>query len=142
MAQWLEQFFQRRTDGKGLALRGGIAYHHQTTAGVYIYPDRPIIIDTFPMIETMIAKYTVVCESQLEHPHKLDTFELTVLTNRDNVVFTIYGRVFTDRKLVDIEIEKDNNLVYLKATEIDYGSGSDHVKISLIRNYVDTSGTT
>jgi hypothetical protein len=141
MVQWLEQFFQRRTDGNGLVLRGGISYHHQTTAGVYVYPDRPIIIDTFPMIETMIAKYTVVCESQKVQPHKLDTFELTVLANRNSVVFTIFGRVFTDRKLVDIEIEQDNNFVYLKATEIDYG-GSDNVKVSLIKNYVDTSGTT
>lgn len=140
MAHWLDQFFQRRTDGDGLVLRNGAAIHHETAQGLYTYPDRPTIIDTFPMISTMIAKYTVVCESQLEHPHKLDTFELTILTNRDNVVFTIYGRVFTDRKLVNITVEQDSNLVYIKATEIDYGT-SDHVKISLIRNYVDTSGT-
>jgi hypothetical protein len=139
MSHWLEQFFQRRTDG-GLILRNGASCHHQTSQGLYVYPDRFTVLDNFHMIETMVAKYTIVCESQKDRPHKLDTFELTILANRDNVVFTVYGRVFTDRKLVDIAIEQYNSLVYLKVKEINYGD-SDRVKVSLIRNYIDASGT-
>ena len=139
MSHWLEQFFQRRTDG-GLILRNGAACHHETSQGLYVYPDRYTVMDSFHMIDTMIAKYTVICESQKERPHKIDTFELTLLANRDKAVFTIYGRVFTDRKLADVEIEQDNNLIYLKIKEHDYGD-TDRVKVSLIRNYVTTGGT-
>lgn len=139
MTHWLEQFFQRRTDG-GLILRDGAACHHQTSQGLYVYPDRFTVMDSFHMIETMIAKYTVVCESQKDRPHKLDTFELTLLANRDNAVYTIYGRVFTDIKLVEVNIEQDNNMVYLKLKEVTTGD-SERIKVSLIRNYVAAGGT-
>lgn len=139
MSHWLENFFQRRTDG-GLILRNGAACHHETSQGSYVYPDRFSVVDSFHMVDTMIAKYTVICESQNEQPHKLDTFEMTVLSNRDNTVFTVYGRVFTDRKLVDIDITQDNSVVYVKLKEHDYGT-SDRIKVSLIRNYISTGGT-
>lgn len=139
MSHWLEQFFKRRTDG-GLVLRNGAACHHETSQGLYVYQDRFSVFDTFHMIETTIAKYTVICESQKERPHKIDTFELTILANRDNAVFTIHGRTFTDRKLIDVQIEQDNSLVYLKFKEINYGD-SDRIKVSLIRNYISAGGT-
>ena len=139
MSQWLEQFFSRRTDG-ALVLRSGTAIHHQTTTGTYVYPDRYTVLDSFNMVETMIAKYTVICEAKKTSPIKIDTFELTVLANRDNAVFTINQRAYSDRILVDVRIEQDNQEVYVKLKEHDYGD-SDIVKVSLIRNYIDTVGT-
>ena len=140
MSHWLEQFFHRRTDG-GLVLRDGSACHHTTSQGTYVYPDRFTVVDSYAMIETIISKYTVICESQKARPNKLDTFELTVLANRDNVIYTINGRTFSDRKLVDIDVTQDTTKVYLKIKEHDYGEDSDRVKVSLIRNYVDAGGT-
>ena len=139
MSHWLEHFFSRRTDG-ALVLRSGTAIHHQTTAGTYVYPDRYIVLDSFNMVETMIAKYTVICEAKKTSPIKIDTFELTVLANRDNAVFTINQRAYSDRILVDVRIEQDNQEVYVKLKEHDYGD-TDIIKVSLIRNYIDTVGT-
>lgn len=138
MSHWLDRFFLKHTEG-GLVLRNGVACHHETSQGSYIYPDRFSIVDTFRTVDTMIAKYTVICESQNEQPHKLDTFEMTVISNKENTVFTIYGRIFSDIKLADVEIVQDNNIVYVKLKEHDYGT-SNRVKVSLIRDYISTGG--
>lgn len=139
MSHWLDKFFSRNTDGS-LIIREGSACHHQTNQGKYVYLDRDTVLDTFYHVKSNIAKYTVICESNLNTPHKLDTFEITVISNGTDTTFTVYGRVYTHHKLVDITIEQDNTYVYLKAREHNYNSTSDRVKVSLIRTYVDSGG--
>ena len=141
MSHWLENFFSRRTDG-GLILRNGSACHHTTSQGAFVYQDRYTVLDSYYYVETMVAKYTVICESQATQPHKIDTFDITIVTNKDNTVYTVFNRVYTNRKLVEIDVQQDNSEVYLKIQEITYaGEVSDRVKVSLIRNYVTAGGT-
>lgn len=141
MSSWLNNFFSRRTDGS-LIIKNGAACHHETSQGVYIYPDRWTVIDSFYHVEINVAKYSVFAESQIERPHRLDIFEVTMLATRDNLDYTVYGRVTSDGKLIELKFEQDNNQIRMYAKEILPADGSsDRIKVSLIKNYIDASGT-
>lgn len=139
MSSWLDRFFSRNTDNS-LVLREGTAIHHETGHGQYLYADRAVMLDQFHHVATCVAKYIVICESSLQ-PHKIETFDLTILTNRDDVAYTISGRTYTHEKLVDIIIEQDNSSVYIKGQLLSNPAlAGDKVRVSLIRTYVNSIG--
>lgn len=139
MSSWLDRFFSRNTDNS-LVLREGTAIHHETGQGQYLYPDRAIILDSFHQIDTCVAKYIVVCESSGQ-PHKVETFDMTLLINRDDVAYTISARTYTHQKLVTITIEQDNAGVYVKGQlTAAAATAGDRVRVSLIRTYINSVG--
>lgn len=139
MSSWLDRFFSRNTDNS-LVMREGTAIHHETGHGQYLYADRSIMLDQFHHVTTCVAKYIVICESSTQ-PHKVETFDLTLLINRDNVAYTISARTYTNEKLITITIEQDNSSVYVKGQLTSAAAAAgDKVKVSLIRTYVNSSG--
>jgi hypothetical protein len=139
MSSWLDRFFSRNTDNS-LVIREGTAIHHETGQGVYLYADRATVLDTFYNITTCVAKYVVICESS-SHPHKVETFDLTLLINRDDVAYTISARTYTHSKLVNITLEQDSSSVYVKGQLTSTAAAAnDRVKVSLIRTYINSVG--